>query len=323
MSQMLIDRANEAAPVVVKVEGDNLWLTQGQMALLFGCEPPVVTRHLRNVFFEGELVEDAVCSSFARVTDDGKSYLARHYNLEAIISVGGRVNSKPGSQFRQWANAVLHAHLTQGWTLDRARTGQQVADLEAALQRGRPLAQGVEPGADAERSLRETLSRYSRTFLLLQRYNEGLLKAPRGTQGGVLLEPEAARQVLSVLKSELMARGEAGNFFGQERDQYLAELMTTLGQTVCGRPAYATIESKAAHLLYFVIKNNPLADGNQRCAAWLFVEFLQRHDALMRDGQPVINDVGLAALTLLVAESAPAQKQSIICLIENMLVKPR
>ncbi len=174
---------------------------------------------------------------------------------------------------------------------------------------------------DAGRGLVEIVSRYTQTFLLLQRYDEGLLKEPSGTKGGTLPSISQVRKDVAVLKKDLMARGEASDLFAQERGDALVAILGNLDQTILGEPAYPTIESKAAHLLYFVIKNHPLADGNKRTGAFLFVDFLHRNHALIRDGQVVINDIGLAALALLVAESAPNQMATMIRLIENMLAQ--
>ncbi|MBV8048836.1 MAG: virulence protein RhuM/Fic/DOC family protein [Paludibacterium sp.] len=322
MSGMVIFQPEAGDSVSVRLDGETLWLTQDQMAELFGRERSVITKHLRNIFRNKELAESSVCANFAHTAADGKSYRTLHYNLDAIISVGYRVNSKRGTQFRQWATRVLRDHLTQGWTLDRARMQRNAAELEAALVLVRKTAQTPELTADTGRGLVEIVSRYTQTFLLLQRYDEGLLNEPNGTPGGTLPTPDEARRALLTLKVDLMARGEAGDLFGRERDDGLASILGNLDQTVFGQPAYATVESKAAHLLYFVIKDHPLSDGNKRSGAFLFVDFLHRNGALLREGQLVINDIGLAALALLVAESAPAQKETMIRLVENMLAGP-
>lgn len=322
MSELVIFDAG-GDDVSVRLEGETLWLTQEQMSALFGRERSVITKHLRNVFKEAELVEGAVCAKFAHTAGDGKVYQSQHYNLDAIISVGYRVNSKRGTQFRQWATRILREHLTQGWTLDRTRLEQNAQELEAALNLVRKAAQSPGLLLETGRGLLEIVSRYTQTFLLLQRYDEGLLAEPSGTAGGVLPTIVEARHAIAALKTNLVARGEASALFGQERGDGLESLLGNLDQTVFGEPAYPTIEKKAAHLLYFVIKNHPLSDGNKRTGAFLFVDFLNRNGALMRDGEPVINDIGLAALALLVAESDPAQKETLIRLIENMLTGAR
>ncbi|WP_248620858.1 Fic family protein [Paludibacterium yongneupense] len=317
---MVIYQPKAGDPVVVRVESETLWLTQEQMAELFGRERSVITKHLRNVFREEELIEE---SNVQNLHIAGSDKPVKFYNLDAIISVGYRVNSKRGTQFRQWATGVLREHLTQGWTLDQARLERNATELEAALALVQKTAQASELTSEMGRGLIEIVSRYTQTFLLLQRYDEGLLTEPHGTPGGTLLTPGEARQAIATLKADLMKRGEASDLFGREREDGLASILGNLDQTVFGQPAYATLEDKAAHLLYFVIKNHPLSDGNKRSGAFLFVDFLHRNGALLRNGQPIINDMGLAALALLVAESAPAQKETIIRLIQNMLARPQ
>ncbi|QKE38977.1 Fic family protein [Ferrovum myxofaciens] len=320
MSEIIIYEPADGGHVTVRLEGESLWLTQEQIADVFKRERSVITKHLRNIFQDGELAEE---SNVQNLHIAGSDKPVKFYNLDAIISVGYRVNSKRGTQFRQWATGILRDHLMQGWTLDRARFEHNAAELEAALALVRKTAQSPDLIADTGRGLVEIVSRYTQTFLLLQRYDEGLLTDPNGTSGGVMSSLDEVRQSISSLKADLMSRGEASDLFGLERGDALAALLGNLDQSVFGEPAYPTIERKAAHLLYFVIKNHPLADGNKRTGAFLFVDFLNRNNALMRDGQPVINDIGLAALALLVAESAPAQKDTMIRLIENMLVGVR
>ncbi|MEY4474509.1 MAG: hypothetical protein RL248_276 [Pseudomonadota bacterium] len=320
MSEIIIYEPADGGHVTVRLEGESLWLTQEQIADLFKRERSVITKHLRNIFRDGELIEE---SNVQILHIAGSDKPVKFYNLDAIISVGYRVNSKRGTQFRQWATSVLRDHLMQGWTLDRFRFEHNAAELEAALALVKKAAQSPDLIVETGRGLVEIVSRYTQTFLLLQRYDEGLLTDPNGTAGGVMLSLGDVRNSIVSLKTDLMSRGEASDLFGLERSDALAAILGNLDQSVFGEPAYPTIERKAAHLLYFVIKNHPLADGNKRTGAFLFVDFLNRNNALIRDGQPVINDIGLAALALLVAESAPAQKETMIRLIENMLAGVR
>ncbi|AUL99158.1 hypothetical protein B4966_02425 [Rhodocyclaceae bacterium] len=310
------------ARVEVRLDRETVWLTQEQMGALFGRERSVITKHIRNVFAEGELEREAVCAKFAHTAADGKTYQVESYNLDVIISVGYRVKSVQGTRFRQWATRVLREHLTQGYTLDRQRFEQNAAELQAALQLVQKAAAGAALTAEQGRGLVDVIARYTQTFLWLQRYDEGLLTAPAGSPGGVLPTVEEARAAIARLKADLMARGEAFELFGRERGDAFAAILGNLEQSVFGEPAYPTLEAKAAHLLYFVIKNHPFADGNKRSGAFLFVDFLARNGRLLRDGQPVINDVGLAALALLVAESDAKNKDVMIRLIENMLALP-
>ncbi len=305
--------------VEVRLDGESVWLTQEQMGQLFGRERSVITKHIRNVFADGELDEE---SNVQNLHIAGSDKPVKFYNLDVIISVGYRVKSHQGTRFRQWATRVLREHLTKGYSLDRQRFERNAAELEAALQLVRKAAAGEALTADQGRGLVDVIARYTQTFLWLQRYDEGLLTAPAGSPGGVLPTLDEARAAIARLKADLMARGEASELFGRERGDAFAALLGNLDQTVFGEPAYPSIETKAAHLLYFVIKNHPFSDGNKRTGAFLFVDFLARNGRLLRNGEPVINDVGLAALALLVAESDAKNKDVMIRLIENMLALP-
>lgn len=305
--------------VEVRLEHESVWLTQEQVGLLFGRERSVITKHIRNVFVEGELDEK---SNVQNLHVAGSDKPVKFYNLDVIISVGYRVKSVQGTRFRQWATRVLREHLTQGYTLNKQRFEHNAAELEAALQLVQKAAAGEALTAEQGRGLVDVIARYTQTFLWLQRYDEGLLTQPAGSAGGVLPSLEEARFAIARLKADLMARGEASDLFGRERDETFAAILGNLEQSVFGAPAYATIETKAAHLLYFVIKNYPFSDGNKRTGAFLFVAFLARNGRLLRKEEPVINDVGLAALALLVAESDAKNKDVMVRLIENMLALP-
>jgi prophage maintenance system killer protein len=306
--------------IEVRVENETVWLSQEQMAALFERERSVITKHLRNVFKDGELDEAAVCANFAHTASDGKTYQKRFFNLDAILSVGYRVNSKRGVQFRQWASRILRDYLAHGYALDRRRLEANAAELEAALKLVRTTLQSPELTAQASQGLAEIIVRYTQTFLWLQRYDEGLLTDPKGHSGGSLPSLDEALAGIAQLKADLMAKGQASDLFGRVREDGLAAILGNLEQSVFGEPAYPTLESRAAHLLYFVVKNHPFADGNKRIGAFLFAGFLHRNGRLFQaDGTPVLNDIGLAALSLLVAESKPADKAVLIRLIMNML----
>lgn len=306
--------------IEVRIEHESVWLSQEQMARLFERERSVITKHLRNVFRDEELVEESVCAKFAQTAGDGKTYQTRFFNLDAILSVGYRVNSKRGVQFRQWASRILKDYLVRGYALDRQRLEHNARELEAALRLVRRTLSNVELAREAGSGLAEIVVRYTQTFLWLQRYDEGLLTDPRGHPGGALPPLDEARAGIATLKADLVAKGQASALFGLERDDGLAALLGNLDQTAFGAPAYPTLESRAAHLLYFVVKNHPFADGNKRIGAFLFAGFLHRNGRLFgADGSPVVNDVGLAALSLLVAQSRPAEKDVLIRLIMNML----
>jgi len=321
-TQQLVIFEGEAGQVEVRLEGETVWLSLQQMADLFGRDKSVISRHLKGIFSTDELTREGTVAKNATVQLEGSREVVRHieyYNLDAIISVGYRVNSTRATRFRQWATTVLREHLTQGYTLNRQRFEQNAAELEAALTLVKKAAAGDALTTDQGRGLLDVIARYTHTFLWLQRYDEGLLAEPLGSPGGTLPSTDEARNGIARLKADLMARKEATALFGNEREGGLTAVLGNLDQSVFGEPAYPTVESKAAHLLYFVIKNHPFSDGNKRIGSYLFVDFLARNDRLLRDGEPVINDVGLAALALLVAESDPKSKEVMIRLIENML----
>ncbi|QJD60690.1 hypothetical protein HG264_18300 [Pseudomonas sp. gcc21] len=312
--------------VEVQLYSDTLWVSQSQMAELFATSTDNISLHLKNIFSEQELDEPATTEDFSVVRQEGKRQVRRslkHYNLDAIISVGYRVNSTQATRFRQWATRVLRQYLTHGYALSQTRFEKNAPELEQALKLIQKAAQSPELSGDAGRGLVDIVSRYTQTFLWLQRYDEGLLEEPDGESGGKLPSADEAMAALGELKQQLMARGEATALFAQVREAGLAGIFGNLDQSVFGEPAYPTVESKAAHLLYFVVKNHPFADGNKRSGAFLFVDFLHRNGRLLNtSGQPIINDTGLAALTLLVAESDPKQKETLIRLIMNMLSTP-
>lgn len=306
--------------IQVQLEQETVWLSLDQMTQLFGRDKSVISRHIRNIFKDEELIRSAVVAKNATTARDGKTYQVESFSLDVIISVGYRVKSQQGVRFRQWATKLLKQHLTQGYTLNQQRFEENAQELETALKLIKKAAFSPELTRDTGKGLVEIVSRYTQTFLWLQRYDEGLLNEPSGKAGGQLQTLKQANLSLAELKQGLINRGEATELFALARGDGLATLLGNLEQTVFGEPAYPTIESKAAHLLYFVVKNHPFADGNKRSGAFLFVDFLHRnHHLLNQQGQPIINDTGLAALTLLVAESDPKQKETLIRLIMNML----
>ena len=306
-----------AGEVEVRLDRETVWLRLEQMAELFGRDRTVVGRHVRNVFADGELERESNVQNLHIASSDKPVGL---FSLDVIISVGYRVKSPEGVRFRQWATALLKQHLTRGYTVDRRRFEANARELETALDLIRRAAHSDHLALDAGRGLIDLVSRYTRTFLWLQRYDEGLLSEPHGHPGGSLPSLQQAREQIATLKNDLQRRGDASELFARERGDGLAAILGNLEQSVFGEAAYPDVESKAAHLLYFVVKNHPFADGNKRSAALLFVDFLHRNGRLIDPtGQPVINDVGLAALTLLVAESDPKDKDILIRLIMHMI----
>lgn len=319
MSEIIIYEDQDAPnPVQVRLEGETVWLSQEQMAGLFGRERSVITRHIGNIFRDGELIREAVCAFFAHTAADGKSYQVEHYNLDAIISVGYRVNSRRGVRFRQWATQVLRRHLLDGYTLHQQRLAERGLDeARAALEL---LSRTLTANAlvdDTGRAVLELIRGYARTWRLLVQYDEDSLVLPAGCRPakGILASVQA-RVAIFALKGDLLDRREATDLFGQERGEGLAAILGALEQTMFGEPLYQSREIKAAHLLYFIIKDHPFADGNKRIGSFLFLLYLQQEDMALR-----IGDAALTALALLIAESVPANKELLIRLVVNLLME--
>ncbi len=302
--------------VDVRLERDSVWLTQQQMAELFGRERSVVTKHVRNVFKEGELEQPAVCANFAHTARDGKSYQVEHYNLDVIISVGYRVKSTQGTRFRQWATRVLREHLVQGYTFNQTRLAER--GLQEARQTLDLLARTLQNQAlvdDTGRAVLDLIAGYADTWRLLLEYDENRLAVPPGARpsAGVLDHTRASRAITE-FKRELMARNEASPLFGNPRGNALEGILASIEQTMFSEPLYRSREEKAAHLLYFVIKDHPFTDGNKRIGSFLFMLYLGQEGMTHQ-----LNPQGLTALALLIAESAPASKDLMIRLIVNLL----
>lgn len=306
--------------VEVSFDNETVWLSLQQMADIFGRDKSVISRHIKKVFDEEELDKNSVVAKNATTATDGKTYQVEYFNLDVIISVGYRVNSKAGTAFRRWATARLKDYLLKGYAINQKRLAQNAFELEQALALIQKTAQSTALTLESGRGLIDIVSRYTQTFLWLQQYDEGLLSEPKGEIGGVLPTLDDARNSLATLKADLIAKGEATELFAKERGDGLSAILGNLEQTVFGEPAYPSIEEKAAHLLYFVIKNHPFADGNKRSGAFLFVDFLYKNGRLLgKQGEPIINDTGLTALALLIAESNPDNKETLIKLVVHML----
>lgn len=307
----------------VRLEGETVWLTQAQLTQLFGRERSVITKHLRNIFAEGELEANSVRAKFAHTADDGKTYQVEHYNLDVIISVGYRVKSPEGTRFRIWANRILKDHLVQGYTLNQQRLTQQQENIRQ-LERTLSLFQQnlIEQASLPEaRGLVNVIAGYARTFVLLNQFDSERL--PLGDFATTIhyeIRADEALAGIATLKADMLGRGEASELFGNQKDDSFAGILGNILQSFGGEYLYPSIEEQAAHLLYFVIKNHPFSDGNKRIGAFLFIWFLQRNRYhLKADGELKINDNALAAIALLVAQSDPAQKQLMIHLIMNLV----
>jgi prophage maintenance system killer protein len=314
------------ARVDVRLERETVWLAQQQMAELFGRERSVITKHVRNVFQEGELAPEATCAKFAQVQSEGARTVTReveHYNLDVIISVGYRVKSLRGTQFRIWATRTLREHLVRGYTLYERRLRERgLGEIEQAVGL---LARTLATHAlvsDEGRAVLEVVQQYTRAWRLLLEYDEERLAAApaRPVAPTAMLTLDDARAAAASLRANLTQRGEAGPLFGQERGEGLAGILGAIEQTYGGNPLYPSVQLRAAHLLYFVIKDHPFGDGNKRIGTLLFLDYLRRNGLFLRaDGTPRLADNAMVALALLVAANEPRQKELMVRLVLNLL----
>ncbi len=308
--------------IEVKLEKDTVWLTQKQMADLFGKDIRTVNEHISNIFKEKELQEKSVIRNFRITAADGKDYLTNFYNLDVIISVGYRVKSLNGTRFRIWATNVLKRHLIDGYTLNEQRLKQATHKLQA-LQRAIKLIGGMKDKKQLEYKealgLLEVINDYNYALSLLDAYDNKKIKVTDiSKEEKFKLTYEEAIKALVKLKIRLGAT----DLFGVERDKSFKSSVVTIYQTFGGKDLYPSVEEKAANLLYFIVKNHSFVDGNKRIAAAMFLWFLERNGLLYRDdGAKRIANNALVALTLMIAESDPKERDIIVNLSVNLINK--
>jgi prophage maintenance system killer protein len=306
----------------IELRGDfsheTVWATQAQMAEIFDTTPQNVTLHLKRIYRENELSEKATCKEFLQVRKEGKREVRRtrkHYNLDVIISVGYRINSRTGTRFRQWATKTLREHITRGYTIHRKRIVRNydafmksVSDIQALLPEGDRIDSG---------DIIALIKEFANTWVSLDAYDRDDLSIRKPSKKRVKLTSVELLSAIGTLKEELMQKGEATELFASERNRDALEgIVGNVMQSIGGKPVYDSIEEKAAHLLYFMVKNHPFADGNKRSGAFAFVWFLRKTKV---GGGNKINPTGLTALTLLIAESDPKKKDQMIALVTQLL----
>ena len=308
----------------VRLQDNNVWLTQQQIAELFGTQRPAITKHLANIFKSKELMEPSVSSILEHTASDHKKYKTKFYNLDAVISIGYRVNSMKATQFRIWATQTLKDHLVKGYTINEKRLQEQQEKFQELHQTVEFLKQTLGPkalsGTEAQ-GLLQLISTYTRSFVLLNQFDSNsMTNEPSDKPLTHEIRYAEAVPAIAQLKKKLMAAGEATELFGRQRDEAFGGILNSVVQTFGGEYLYPSIEEQAAHLLYFVIKNHPFADGNKRIGAFLFVWFLHLNQHLLRkENEAKINDNALVALALLIAQSDPATKELMIKLVINLI----
>ena len=310
----------------VKLQQETVWLNLNQMTELFNRDKSVISRHIRNIFREGELSAHSVVANFATTAADGKSYQVDYYNLDAIISVGYRVKSQQGTQFRIWASQVLKDHLIKGYAINEKRLREQNIRLAELQQKVDLMGRAVrrrELDKTQVAGLRNVITDYSYAMSLLDQYDHQELKIHKTTRKKeFVITYEEARKAIDTLGEQSRKRGHPSRLFGKEKDKSFKGSLGAIYQTFDGKEVYPSVEEKASHLLYFVVKNHSFVDGNKRIGAFLFVWFLDINGILYtRDGKKRIGDNALVALTLVIAESRPKDKDIIIKVIINLINK--
>jgi prophage maintenance system killer protein len=320
---VLYEEADGGIHVDVRLERETLWLTQGQMAELFDKDPDTIGLHLRNIFAEKELDEAATTEDSSVVRLEGTRNVRRtirFYNLDAIISVGYRVNSRRGTQFRMWATRVLRDHAIRGFTINERRLAEdrrRMEDLQNAIRLAAETASRQDLSGDEAKALLQVVGEYSFALDVLDDYDHERLPPTLPATGPAKgIDYDEALRIVRQLRS----RFNASDLFGHEKDAGLAGALGAVMQTFEGRDLYPSLEDKAAHLLYFLTKSHPFVDGNKRIAAALFLWFLEKNGALYAGaGERRISDTALVALTLLTASSHPGEKSLITAVIAQLL----
>ena len=297
----------------VRLEEETLWLNLNQIAFLFERDKSVISRHLRNVFREEELARESVVAFFATTAADGKTYKVEYFNLDAVLSVGYRVNSKRGTQFRIWATRVLKDHLVKGYSVNTKR----LRELHRSLKLIEQVLERHDVTSDQARALLHVVTDYTAALDLLDDYDHQRVSVPP-------LEAGEARGIdydeAMTVVGELRRKFGGSDLFGREKDQSLRGSLGAVMQSFDGRDLYPSIEEKAAHLLYFLVKNHSFIDGNKRIAAALFLWFMEKNGVLYRaDGSRHIADNALVAITLMIAESDPQQKDILTRMVVNLI----
>lgn len=331
MSKELIEKLNKESIVLYKtvdgkieldiqVSEETVWLTQDQIAVLFGTQRPAITKHLGNIFKSGELNQKSVSSILERTARDGKIYKTKFYNLDAILSVGYRVNSRRATQFRIWANKVLKEYLVKGYALNEKRLKEQnekVKELEKSLEIFKKVADSYQLKQDEFSGILKVISDYTYALDILDQYDHKKLK--------IIKVKEKEEYKINYKDSIELIKGlrkkfSSSDLFGKEKDKSFQSTVGTLYQTFNKKELYPSIEEKSAMLLYLTIKNHSFVDGNKRIAAALFLMYLDRNKYLYnKSGEKRIADNALVALCLMIAESNAKEMDTIVKVVINLI----
>ncbi|XVN42280.1 MAG: virulence protein RhuM/Fic/DOC family protein [Candidatus Rickettsia vulgarisii] len=305
----------------VQLHNETVWLSLNQMSQLFKLDKSVISRHLKKIFVDQELDENSVVAKNATTASDGKTYQVEYYNLDVILSVGYRVNSKVGAEFRKWTSNILKDYLIQGYSINHDRiTEDKLEKLKQSIDLLSVTLIKNNLITDTGKEVVELIKAYSKTWDILVKYDGDKLAQPTNLNliNDKLLSYEEAVNAIERLKQDLSQNNDAeiGNLFGLERDRSLKGILGNIDQTFAGKFLYTSVQEKASHLLYFVIKDHPFSDGNKRIGSLLFLLYLTKANIGLKN----LGANAMTSLALLIAESSPSQKELMINLIMNLIV---
>lgn len=304
-SELVIFKAKDQnIKIDVKLADETVWLTQAQMSHLFERDRTVITRHINNIFKEEELDKKSNVH-FLHIANSDKPVAL--YSLDVIISVGYRVKSKRGVEFRKWANEVLKDYILKGYAVNNSRINQ-LGEIVQIMKRANALLES--------RQILDVVERYTKALDLLDDYDHQELKKPKGSNATYILEYNECKELISKMKYL-----KANDLFGNEKDDSFKSSINAIYQTFGGVEVYPSLEEKAANLLYFVTKNHSFSDGNKRIAASIFIYFLDKNNVLFKSDKKIIDDYTLVAITIMIAESKPEEKETMINLIMNFICR--
>lgn len=302
---VIFESEDKSVCISVQMTDDTVWLNRNQLAELFGRDVKTIGKHINNTLKEELSGDDSVVAKFATTAADGKTYQTEYYNLDVIISVGYRVKSKRGIEFRKWANRVLKDYIIKGYAVNNNRINQ-IGEVIRIMKR-------TQEQLDSKQVL-SVIERYTTALDLLDSYDHQNMTRPKGSEAVYVLTYEECRKLI-----DSMRFGDESDVFGNEKDDSFKGSIGNIYQSFGGIDVYPTLEEKAANLLYFVTKNHSFSDGNKRIAAAVFLYFLDRNGVLFADGEKIIDDYTLVALTIMIAESRPDEKEMMISVIMNCI----
>lgn len=301
---------NQGVRLEVNLKDETVWLNRQQLADLFDRDIKTIGKHINNALKEELKDDNSVVANFATTASDGKVYQVEHYNLDMIISIGYRVKSNRGVEFRKWANSVLKQYIIQGYAINEKRLEalQRTINIQTKM-----LACTLEVD---EAEVLKAVSLYTNALMLLDQYDHQSLKKPTGSKAIYRITYEDCRNMVNAMEDSFHS-----DVFGIEKEKGKVEgILAAVYQNVFGGDVYPSLEEKAANLLYFMIKDHPYADGCKRIAASLFLEFLARNNILYKADQKRVSDGALVAITLMIAESDPKEKDIMVNLVMNLLI---